>query len=57
MREFLKTRLAKYKIPAYFEVFDEFPYLASGKVDGITLKKLYLARIEDSEDYGIGGIS
>lgn len=57
MREFLRTRLAKYKIPAYFEVYDNFPYLASGKVDAITLKKDFIQRIEEKEDQTAGGIS
>lgn len=57
MREFLRTRLAKYKIPAYFEVYEQFPYLASGKVDGITLKKDFIKRIEEKEDQTAGGIS
>jgi len=57
MREFLRTRLAKYKIPAYFEVYDAFPYLASGKVDAITLKKDFVQRIEEKEDQTAGGIS
>ena len=57
MREFLRSRLAKYKIPAYFEVYEEFPYLASGKVDGINLKKDFIQRIEEKEEQTAGGIS
>ena len=57
MREFLRSRLAKYKIPAYFEVYEQFPYLASGKVDGITLKKDFIQRIEEKEEQTAGGIS
>ena len=57
MREFLRPRLAKYKIPAYFEVYDAFPYLASGKVDSINLKKDFVRRIEEKEDQTAGGIS
>ena len=57
MREFLRSRLAKYKIPAYFEVYDSFPYLASGKVDGISLKKDFVQRIEEKEEQTAGGIS
>ncbi len=35
----LSKHLAKYKIPVRFFVFDSFPLLGSGKVDGITIKK------------------
>ena len=39
MLESLKTRLAKYKIPAHFFVYDSFPSLPNGKVDSVNLKK------------------
>lgn len=39
MRTFLADKLAKYKIPAYFLVYDELPKLANGKVDAVNLKK------------------
>ena len=41
----LLKRLAKYKIPSHFFVFDEFPMLGSGKIDGVKLKKEALERI------------
>ena len=34
----LIKRLAKYKVPAYFIVYDQLPMLGSGKIDGVTLK-------------------
>lgn len=40
VREYLKDKLAKFKIPKYFFVFDKFPLLGSGKIDAITLKKM-----------------
>lgn len=55
MRDFLKTRLAKYKIPAYFEIYEDFPYLSTGKVDMITLKKDIIHRVESANDKGSGG--
>lgn len=33
LREYLRKYLPKYMIPSYFEILDEFPYLASGKVN------------------------
>ena len=39
MREALKQKLAKFKIPAYFIVYDKFPVLANGKLDVVNLKK------------------
>lgn len=36
---FLKDKLAKYKIPAYYLNYEQFPVLGSGKVDMLKLKK------------------
>ena len=41
----LASKLAKYKVPAYFVVMDRFPLLGSGKIDAITLKKEVLAKL------------
>ncbi len=46
LREFLKKHLAKFKIPAYIAVYQEFPMLSNGKVDMVNLKK------EMSERFG-----
>ena len=46
MRESLKTRLAKFKIPAHFLVYDSFPSLANGKVDGVNLKKDVIRKVK-----------
>ena len=45
MREFLMTRLAKYKIPSYYFVYEKLPALANGKVDAVSLKKELIAKI------------
>ena len=39
LRESLKTKIAKFKIPAHFLVYDSFPSLPNGKVDSVNLKK------------------
>lgn len=39
LKEFLKSKLAKYKIPEYIFRYDEFPLLLNGKVDAVNLKK------------------
>ncbi len=39
MKNFLADKLAKYKIPRYFVIFDKFPLLGSGKIDAIAIKK------------------
>lgn len=49
VREYLATRLAKFKIPKYFVCFDALPLLGSGKVDVITLKKSIIEKIKDTE--------
>ena len=39
MRAHLKTKLAKFKIPEYFIIYDSFPMLSNGKIDLLSLKK------------------
>jgi len=39
LMQFLSTRLAKYKLPAYVFRYDAFPMLSNGKVDAVSLKK------------------
>lgn len=39
VREYLLTRLAKYKVPQYYVIYDKFPILGSGKIDVINLRK------------------
>ena len=38
LRENLKTKLAKFKIPDQFVIYDAFPTLPNGKVDSVKLK-------------------
>ncbi|MBR3305623.1 MAG: AMP-binding protein [Lachnospiraceae bacterium] len=45
LRTFLAERLAKFKIPAYFVVYDGFPLLGSGKIDGVKLKADMLKKL------------
>lgn len=40
VRMVLEEKLAKFKIPKYFVQLEKFPLLGSGKVDGISLKKM-----------------
>ena len=49
LRESLKTRLAKYKIPAHFFVYDAFPSLPNGKVDNVNLKKEVIQKAKELE--------
>lgn len=44
---YLSTKLAKFKIPAHFVIYDKFPLLGSGKVDSISLKKDVIKRIKE----------
>ena len=46
MKAELKKRLAKFKIPAYFVIYDEFPMLGTGKIDGVALKADAIRRID-----------
>ena len=45
MRDFLMSRIARYKIPAYFFIYEKLPSLANGKVDALSLKKEIMARL------------
>ncbi|WP_219922024.1 acyl-CoA synthetase [Brevibacterium oceani] len=38
LRDFLLTRLAKYKVPQYFDFVDSFPRTGSGKVHKVSLR-------------------
>lgn len=39
VRRELSKRLAKYKVPSFFIIYDKLPMLSNGKIDGVTLKK------------------
>ena len=43
-REILSGSLAKYKIPRWFCLYEAFPMLGSGKIDGVALRKDIIAR-------------
>ena len=45
IRSELSQKLAKFKIPAYFVEYKDFPLLGSGKIDTVTLKKDMLSRL------------
>ncbi len=47
-REMLKARIASFKIPSHFLIFDEFPLLATGKADMVTLKKEAERRVKEN---------
>lgn len=47
---FLEGKLAKFKIPSYMEVFEEFPTLSNGKVDMLGLKRILLERIKETAE-------
>ena len=49
VREQLSGKLAKHKIPSCFFVFDEFPMLGSGKIDGVTLKQEVQRRMSEKQ--------
>ena len=46
MRRELSGKIARYKVPSYFIVFDEFPVLGSGKIDTVKLKKEAIERVK-----------
>ena len=45
-REFLSARLARYKVPSFFLVYEALPLLSTGKVDIASLKADAVARIQ-----------
>ncbi len=46
MRTMLSEKLAKYKVPAHFIVYDAFPLLPNGKIDAVNLKNNVVKRIK-----------
>ncbi len=45
MRDFLMTRLAKFKIPSRFFLYDKLPTLPNNKIDAVSLKKEVISKI------------
>ena len=43
--QFLSKRISRYKNPAYFFIYDSFPTLANGKIDGVSLKKQLIEKV------------
>ncbi len=50
VREFLKTKLAHYKIPKYMFFLDAFPWTETGKVKKKELKKRILNQMKENEE-------
>ena len=46
MRTMLSGKLAKYKVPAHFIIYDVFPLLPNGKVDAVNLKNDVVKRVK-----------
>ena len=49
MRAFLLDRLAKYKIPSHYLVYDALPTLSSGKVDMVGLRRDAIRKLAKTE--------
>ena len=47
MKEMLEHSIAKYKIPAYYQILDEFPVLSNGKADMLKLKEDLIAYVRE----------
>ena len=45
-KNYLKNELASHKIPSHIFIYDQFPYLANGKVDVLSLKKDMLSKVK-----------
>ena len=45
MRDFLMTRLAKFKIPSKFFLYDKLPTLPNNKIDAVSLKKEIISKL------------
>ena len=49
-RAALSARLARYKVPSFFLVYEELPLLSTGKVDIAALKKDAVERIKTMQE-------
>lgn len=47
LRSMLKTRLAGYKVPAFFLTYEQFPLMTSGKVDMPSLRRDVFAKVAE----------
>jgi len=45
VRKQLSPKLGRFKIPSYFEIYEEFPMLGSGKIDTVKLKADVINRL------------
>jgi fatty-acyl-CoA synthase len=45
IKEALENKIARYKVPSQYIVYDSFPTLGTGKIDAVTLRKDAIARI------------
>ena len=46
MRRELEPRIARYKIPSYFLIYDSLPVLGSGKTDTVSLRADAAKRVD-----------
>ena len=47
MKEAIEKKLARYKVPSRYIIYDSFPMLGTGKIDTVTLRKNAIARISE----------
>ena len=45
MKEAIEKKLARYKVPSRYIIYDSFPTLGTGKIDTVALKKDALGRL------------
>lgn len=45
LKNFLSNKIAKFKIPSHFLIYEKFPVLGSGKIDAVSLKKDAIKKI------------
>jgi fatty-acyl-CoA synthase len=55
MHEHLRDRIARYKIPKYLRVVEQFPLTPSGKVQKFRLREMYAAEAAKPEPAPVGG--
>jgi fatty-acyl-CoA synthase len=47
MKEAIEKKLARFKVPSRYIIYDSFPTLGPGKIDVVTLRKDAITRISE----------
>ena len=44
---YVRSRLAKFKVPSYIFIYEDFPHLPNGKIDMVSLRKEVKTKVQN----------